>query len=91
MLISLLVVLPSLISWRHIFTIDFRQFPKCFCYAQKGCARGDTTPLTMVKSNYYYIFTIANLLDYFILRYFSVYLSLCLPDFGYKVHGFKFS
>ena len=34
---------------------------------------------------YYYIFTIANLLVYFILRYFSVYLSYCQPNFGYKV------
>ena len=42
-----------------------------------------------MKSNYYYIFTIANLLVYFILRHFSVYLSYCQPNFGYKV-CFKF-
>jgi hypothetical protein len=41
--------------------------------------------LSVVKSNYYYIFTIANLLVYFILRYFSVYLSYSQPNFGYKV------
>ena len=39
----------------------------------------------VVKSNYYYIFTIANLLFYFIVRYFSVYLSYSQPNFGYKV------
>jgi hypothetical protein len=35
--------------------------------------------------NCYYIFTIANLLVYFILRCFSVYLSDSQPNFGYKV------
>ena len=38
--------------------------------------------LSVVKSNYYYIFTIDNLLVYFILRYFSVYLSFCQSNFG---------
>jgi hypothetical protein len=37
-----------------------------------------------------YFSTIANLLVYFILRYFSGYLSYCQPNFGYKVQSFKF-
>jgi hypothetical protein len=38
-----------------------------------------------IKLLLYFNFTIANLLVYFILRYFSVYLSYSQPNFGYKV------
>ena len=41
--------------------------------------------MSVLKSNYYYIFTIANLLVYFILRYFSVYSKLLSAKFRFSM------